>query len=432
MRARRVRGVLVTGAATALTVATIAVSSPANAATTTTRLSSTAAGAPANGNSDLPGLSDDGRYATFNSGATNLVPGDPNNFVTDVFLKDRLTGAVDQISVNSQGVTGNSFSGGSGAASPVTSDGHFVAFDSFASNLVPNDTNQLFDTFLRDRQARTTVRVSVSSAGTQADGANGVQAMSADGRFVLFTSRATNLVPGDTNNALDAFVRDTWQSTTTRVTVKADGTQVADDTRAWEMSNDGRFVAFSSVSKYTADDKNPDVDAYVKDLVTGSVERVSLTNGGRDFPGGTLYDTVSMSADGRFVAFAAAPANQFPEIYVRDRLTRTTTLVSVNVSGQPGNRASFSASISPNGRYVAFNTGADNMVSPPPTPFAHVYVRDLQTRKTTLASVTSAGAPIPQSSGEDFMCNVGVAFNSFYPNVVPGGNDNEQVYLHLN
>jgi archaellum component FlaF (FlaF/FlaG flagellin family) len=422
-----------TGAATtAFAIALVGVSTPANAATGTTRISSTSTGAPANDTSLLPGLSDDGRYATFNSTATNLVPGDPSNFSQDVFLKDRATGAVDQISVNSQGVTGNNFSGGFSTASPVTPDGRFVAFDSFASNLVPGDTNQLLDTFLRDRQSRTTVRLDVSSTGAQSTNSSAAQAISADGRYVLFISRSTNLVPGDSNNALDGFIRDTVLSTTTRVTVKADGTQVTADTRAWDLSNDGRFMVFGSVSSYTADDTNADDDAYVKDLRTGSVERVSLTNAGRDFPGGTSFQRASISADGRFVAFNAAQANQLPQIWVRDRLNRTTTLVSVNLGGQPGNRSAMSASISPNGRYVSFITTADNMVSPAPTPFAHVYVRDLQTGRTTLASVTSAGAPIPQSSNDNFMSNVGVAFDSFYSRVVPDGNDKEQAYIHLN
>lgn len=431
MRATRARWALVSGAATALTVAAVAMSAPASAASTTIRLSSTSTGAPANDTSEYPGLSDNGRYATFNSFATNLVPGDPSNFSQDVFLKDRSTGAVEQISVNSQGVTGNNSSGGF-AASPVSPDGRFVAFDSFAYNLVPNDTNQLTDTFLRDRQARTTVRVSVSTAGAQADGGNAVSALSADGRYVLFDSRATTLVGGDTNHALDGFIRDTVNSTTTRVTVKADGSQVSSDTHAWDLSNDARFVAFTSVAKYTADDLNADDDAYVKDLTTGTIERVSLTNAGMDFPGGSAFNQISMSADGRYVAFNAALANQFPEIYVRDRVNRTTTLVSVDLSGRPGNRSSFSASISPNGRYVAFNTAADNIVSPPPTPYAHVYVRDLLLKRTTLASVISSGAPIPQSTGQIFMCDIGVGFNSFYSAVVPDGNNKEQVYIHLN
>lgn len=433
MRTNPLRWMLTTGAAaTACTVALVGVSSPADAATATTRISSTSTGAPANDTSLLPGLSDDGRYATFNSTATNLVPGDPSNFSQDVFLKDRVTGAVDQISVSSQGVTGNSFSGGFSNASPVTPNGRFVAFDSFANNLVPNDTNQLLDSFLRDRQSRTTIRVDVSSTGAQSTNSSAVEALSADGRYVLFDSRSTNLVSADTNNALDGFIRDTVLSTTTRVTVKADGAQVSADTHAWDISNDGRFVAFSSVSSYTADDTNADEDAYVKDLLTGSVERISLTSARRDFPGGTSFQRVSISADGRFVTFNAALANQFPQIWVRDRVNRTTTLVSVNLSGQPGTRSAMSAMISPNGRYVSFISAADNMVSPPPTPFAHVYVRDLQTGRTTLASVTSTGAPIPQSSNDNYMSNVGVAFDSFYSRVVPDGNDKEQAYIHLN
>jgi Tol biopolymer transport system component len=430
---RTARGPRVLAAAATTVVAAVgaalALATPAAAAPATTRLSSTATGAPANDFSELPGLSDDGRYATFTSNATNLAPQDPGNFSTDVYVRDRVTGAVERVSVNSQGEEGIGTSGGFLTAAPVTPDGRFVAFDAFAFNLVPGDTNRATDAFLRDRRAGTTTRVSVSSAGAQADGASSVDAISADGRYVLFGSRATNLVPGDTNGAADAFIRDTQAGTTTRVSVKRDGTPVDKDTRAWDLSNDGRYVAFTSLASYTGGDRNRDEDAYVKDLRTGSIERVSVTNSGRDFPGGTMFGRVSMSADGRYVSFNAAPANLLPQIYVRDRVTKTTTLVSVNLKGRPATRASFGASISPNGRFVAFNTAAENMVTPEPTAFAHVYVRDLRTGRTTLASVTSGGAPIPQSTGEIFMCDAGVAFNSFYPGVVPDGNDKEQVYF---
>jgi hypothetical protein len=424
------RVLFVPGVVAVVAVTTVALAGPAGAAPTTTRLSATSAGAPANDTSELPGLTDDCRYATFTSDATNLVPQSPGNFQSDVFVKDRRTGALDLVSVSSQGAEGNRSSGGFISPAPITPDGRFVVFDSDAFNLVPGDTNNLTDVFLRDRTLHTTTRISVSGGGVQSNGSSSVKAISADGRYVMFLSRATNLVANDTNgSATDVFIRDTAAGTTTLVSTRRDGTQVSDDTVGWDISNDGRLVLFSSLGRYTSDDRNPDTDAFVKDLRTGTVERVDLTNAGKDFPGGTDFAPVAMSADGRFVAFNAAPRNQLAQIYVRDRQKKTTTLVSVNVKGRPGDRASFGVSISPNGRFVAFNTTADDMAAPGPQDFAQLYVRDLTAKTTVRASVTSTGLTIPQSTGEAFMCNAGVAFNSFFPDVVPPGNDQEGVYF---
>ena len=372
------RVLFVPGVLGVVAVATIALAGPAGAAPTTTRLSSSAGGAPADDFSTMPGLSDDGRFATFTSDAHNLVPRDPVNFQSQVFVKDRQTGALDLVSVSSPGAEGNRTSGAFSPA-PVTPDGRFVAFQSDASNLVPGDTNNVPDVFLRDRKLRTTTRISVSSTGAQSAGGGGSpMAISADGRYVLFLSRATDLVPGDTNgSATDVFVRDTVAGTTTLVSTKRDGTQVKDDTVGWDMTGDGRYVLFSSLGRYTADDRNADPDAFVKDLRTGAVERVDRTTSGRDFPGGTNFAPVSMSADGRF---------------------------------------------------VAFNTTADDMATPGTQDFAQIYVRDLQAKTTVRASVTSTGLTVPQSTGEEFMSDAGVAFRSFF-DVVPPGNDKEGVYF---
>jgi Tol biopolymer transport system component len=430
MRITRARTVLVTGTAAALAVASMALANPAHAAAATTRISSTGGGAAADGRSELPGLSADGRYATFTSDATNLVPVGPLHFQSNVFVKDRKTGAVDIVSVSPAGVEGNRSSGEFLIPAPVTPDGRFVAFDSDAFNLVPGDTNNLTDVFLRDRRNRTTARLNVSTAGVQANANSGVAAMSADGRFVLFNSRATNLVAKDANGlGTDVFLRDAVAGTTTLVSTRTDGTQVGKDTLGWSISADGRFVLLTSLSRYTADDRNNDTDAFVKDLRTGAIERVSKTRKGKDFPGGTDFARASMSADGRFVAFNAAPAGQLAQIYVRDRQRRTTTLASVNIHGKPGNRASFGVSLSANGRFVAFNTTADDMAGAGPGNFAQVYVRDLQGKTTTLASVNFFGAPIGQSSGEIAVCDTGVAFDNADNLVVPPGNGKEQVYF---
>jgi Tol biopolymer transport system component len=284
---------------------------------------------------------------------------------------------------------------------------------------------------VRDRTAKTTTRVSVDAMGAQLADSSSVHGISDDGRYVLFTSRSTALVPGDTNgSALDVFVKDTKTGAVKRVSTKNDGTQVADDTAAWGISGDGRYVLISSLGKYTSKDNNGEPDVFVKDTVTGAVELIGVNSRGKQFASGTNFQPASMSHDGRYVAFNAAPPNKLPQVYVRDRVKKTTTLVSIDRAGKPANRASTVGAVSPDGRFVAFESGADNLVSPAPTPFFHIYVRDLRNRTTTLISATFTGAPIGQSSGEAVMSNGGVAFESAFPGTVPDAVDTtQQVYF---
>ena len=166
----------------------------------TERVSMDSAGSQGDGVSAWPSISADGRFVAFNSDATNLVPGDTNGR-TDVFVHDRQTGTTERVSADSAGV-----GGGSGAA--LSADGRFVAFASDAANLVPGDTNGYPDVFVRDRQTGTIERVSMDSFARQGNNHSFDRAISADGRFVAFASYATNLVAGDTNRVVDVFVHD--------------------------------------------------------------------------------------------------------------------------------------------------------------------------------------------------------------------------------
>ncbi|MGZ4664922.1 MAG: TolB family protein, partial [Frankiaceae bacterium] len=148
-------------------------------------------------------VSANGRYVAFISGAANLVPGDTNT-ESDVFVRDRRAGTTTRVSVSNTGAQANGYS----YEVAVSANGRYVAFDSNATNLVPGDTNDAQDVFVRDRRAGTTTRVSVSNSGAQGNGGSGDPAVSANGRYVAFNSFATNLVPGDTNDARDVFVRD--------------------------------------------------------------------------------------------------------------------------------------------------------------------------------------------------------------------------------
>src|SRR5437016_8015596 len=246
-------------------------------AQTTERVSVASGGTEGNGASLSSALSADGRFVAFVSAATDLVAADTNG-VSDVFVHDRQTGATERVSVASGGAEGNGSSGLIGFAFPpaLSADGRFIAFVSFATNLVAGDTNGATDVFVHDRQTGTTERVSVASGGTQSNAASLGSALSADGRFVAFQSDATNLVAGDTNGATDVFVRDRQTGMTERVSVASDGTQANNVSSYPALSADGRFVAFESdATNLVAGDTNGATDVFVHDRQTGATERVS-------------------------------------------------------------------------------------------------------------------------------------------------------------
>jgi hypothetical protein len=199
---RRLTRALTRGLALA---AALGVSLPAWGQGTTERVSVGQGGVQANSLSGYAVLSADGRFVAFVSGASNLVPGDTND-EEDVFVHDRRTGRTERVSLGQRDVQGNR-----GSFDPALSaDGRFVAFVSWASNLVPGDTNDEEDVFVRDRRTGKTERVSLGPNGIQGNGDSGgiyTPALSTDGRFVAFDSEASNLVPGDTNNWQDVFVR---------------------------------------------------------------------------------------------------------------------------------------------------------------------------------------------------------------------------------
>ena len=161
------------------------------------RVSVDPGGAQANGASTVTNLSPDGRYVAFSSSASNLVPGDTNG-VTDVFVYDRESHLTERASVDANGAQGDGLS----SNASITADGRYVSFASWASNLVPGDTNGKADLFVYDRQTHVIERVSVAADGTQGDGGPLSSSISGDGRYVAFHSGASNLVPGDTGGRL--------------------------------------------------------------------------------------------------------------------------------------------------------------------------------------------------------------------------------------
>ena len=228
---------------------------------TTERVSVDSAGNQGNGLSDGPAISADGRFVAFLSEAGDLVPGD-TNATSDVFVHDRATGATERASVDSAGNQGNNVN----LPPRISADGRFVAFPSQATNLVSADTNGALDIFVHNRVSGSTTRVSVDSAGNQGNAQSHAPEISADGRFVAFTSEASDLVPSDTNGRSDAFIHDLVTGTTERVSVDSTGSQGNSDSGAAAISPDGRLVVLASAaSNLVAGDTNGTSDVFVHD-----------------------------------------------------------------------------------------------------------------------------------------------------------------------
>ncbi|MEG5228755.1 calcium-binding protein, partial [Microcoleus sp. B3-D3] len=345
-----------------------------------------------------PSISPDGRFVAFESYATNLVPGDTNRS-RDIFVRDTLTNTITRVSVDQAGNQANADS----FRPSISTDGRFVAFHSDATNLVPGDTNDNSDIFVRDTLTNTTTRVSVDQAGNQADNelykGSAFPSISADGRFVAFYSASADFVPGDTNETYDIFVRDTLTNTTTRVSVDSAGNQGNDTSVSIgsisisgsfspSISADGRFVAFHSYSSnLVPGDTNDTYDIFVRDTLTNTTTRLSVDSADNQANGGS--GTPSISRDGRFVAFNSDATNLVPgdtnektDIFVRDTLTNTTTRVSVDSAGNQALGASFDLSLSANGRVVAFGSDATNLVPGDTNEKTDIFVRDTLTNTT--------------------------------------------------
>jgi Tol biopolymer transport system component len=271
-------------------------------------VSKTETGVQGDNTSEDPAVSADGRFVAFRSDATNLVPSDTNGR-TDVFVKDRQTGLVERVSVSSAGIEPNN----SCFDPAISGNGRFVSFSSHATNLVDGDTNAQPDVFLYDRDTDTLERVSVSTAGVESDRGCGLSSISDDGRYVCFQSDATNLVPGDTNGARDVFVRDRQNGQTLRVSTDASGNETFAGSYSsnGKVAGNGPWVFFSSTaSNLVEGDTNGVEDIFAKNMETGEIERVSEAGDGTEANG--YSGGLSVSSDGLKVVFHCAASNLVP------------------------------------------------------------------------------------------------------------------------
>lgn len=424
----------------------------------TTRVNVTTSGLQAlNGNSSAPAMSLDGNVIAFESAANNLVPGDGNG-VVDVFVRSAYYGSTQRASVGpgavpagasshqpavsgtgryvaflsfagnldatvatspaifmhdaryftrelvSYSVNGNTGADGSSRHASLSRDGLVVAFESAATNLVNGDTNGLFDVFAADRGQGGRSRVSVASDGSQGNGGSRDASISGEGRYVAFYSEATNLVPGDTNARPDIFVRDRVRGETTRVSIVTGGGQANDRSELPAISDDGRFVTFqSSATNLYGGDTNTATDVFVHDRVTGITSRVSVALGGGVANGAS--EAPAISGDGRFVVFRSSASNLVAndtngqaDIFLHDRVTATTTRVSVGAGGAQANGESAAPHVSADGQVVVFESLATNLVAGDTNGQRDVFVRTLATGVTTRMSVSVGGVQATAAS----------------------------------
>lgn len=408
-------------------IAVLPVSSQA-AGNSTVRASVTVGGQESNGYSFNAAISANGRYVAFDSYADNLVS-DINN-VRDVFVKDLTTNLVSRVSVASDGTPGNHES----REPAISRNGRYVAFQSAAANLVANDTNNASDIFVRDTVANTTTRVSLAWDGSQPNASSYTPSISDDGRYVAFASDADNLVPGDTNLSPDIFVRDLQTGEILLASLARNGlfiVQANGPSYNPVISSDGSVVVYESfATNLVSGDNNGNLDVFATIPQLAYTSRVSVSSSGTEASGASKH--AAMSGDGRFIAFASDAGNLVTgdnnfayDIFVRDTVNNTTVRVSLATNGAEGNGDSLNPSISDDGRFVAFESIASNLIPNDSNSLTDVFVRDLAMNVTLRASVASNGAQgnrgslVPAISANGHF----VAFESNADNLVANDNN---------
>ncbi|MBI4672558.1 MAG: PD40 domain-containing protein [Chloroflexi bacterium] len=389
-----------------------------------TRVSVASDGTQANDSlTSSPVISADGRYVAFFSRASNLVSGDTNGHA-DVFVHDRLTGETTLVSVPPtggqigdseypsisgdgryvafqalhQGVVGAYYaifvhdrvtgqttvisryrdgSVGSGRYPSISAGGGYVAFETL-SGLDPDDTNwpPYYDIYLYERA---TQQLTWVTRGANRDSYS--PHFSADGRYLAFSSDATNLVPNPSGN-WQTLVWDRITKQFSLVSVASDGTHANGNAGAWGISDDGRYVVFASNASNLGCGAQYGTDVFVHDRQTGQTTCVSVTPDGTPGYGDSYY--ASISGDGRYVAFehdaddlVPGDTNKSGDIFVRDLQTGRTTRASLAHDGAQANGNSWDTSISRDGRYVAFTSGASNLVAGDTNGYQDIFVRDI-------------------------------------------------------
>ncbi len=338
-------------------------------------------GTEGNDNSDIcaSSLSADGRFLAFDSFATNMVALDFNRHA-DVFVRDLAQDLTVRISLNSSGVEGSMAS----AAPSISGDGRFIAFQSYADNFIGNDQNFAEDVFVHDRQSGQTECISVGMFGRTGNGRSWSPVISADGHYVCFVSRANDLVQGDGNWNADVFVYDRWLDSMDRISIDSNGVEANSYSESASMSADGRIIAFCShASNLVVEDSNSSKDIFLHDRLYRKTKRISLSESGSQADDQSVDP--SISADGKWVSFTSyaknlhsSDTNSVSDIYLYDRESNSIEFVSRGAGNMVSTYPSQKSTLSGDGRFMVFQSGARNWSASDKNQVDDIYLYDRQ------------------------------------------------------
>jgi hypothetical protein len=388
-----------------------------------------------NNTSRLPSLSADGEHIAYSTLADNILPAPDLNGAEDVVVCDHIFPVPLRVSVSSAGAEGNAAS----CQPDISGDGEWVAFASDANNLVAGDSNGLMDVFVYHIPTLTVRRVSVDPLGDDANGPSEAPSISGAGRYVAFSSRATNLVSGDSNSVQDVFVHDCNTGFTVRVSVDSAGVEGNASSSEPSIDSAGGCVTFSSVaSNLVPGDSNTKQDVFLYDLGTTTTTRISLSHLGGDANGDSHHSYLSRS--GRYVSYTTAATdivlgdgNGVDDVILHDRMALTAVLASVDSAGAQADDHSFTSAVADNGQ-VAYSSDARNLVPGDSNAARDVFLTEPGS-STIRVSVDSAGA---ESNGHSHSPDISadacdVVFASGATNLdPPDTNAVEDIYCHRN
>jgi hypothetical protein len=386
--------------ATALSAFLVLGAAPAMAAPTTDRASLSTANVQGNGASLGSSISKDGKFVAFESQASNLIANDLNG-AQDIFVRNRPAGKTSRVSRRSNGGEANDSSFGP----HLSGSGRFVAFTSAATNLVGLDGNSASDVFVHDSVSKKTKRVSTRSNGAEANGASVLYGISADGRYVVFYSFASNLVAGDSNGVIDVFVKDRKSGKTKRVSRRTNGAQGNGNSYYSAISPNGRYIAFvSDATNLVPNDSNGTSDVFVHDRKSKKTVRASIASNG---------------------------TNAAWDVFLHNIGTRKTRRVSVSSAGIQSNGNSSVTfgppRLSADGKRIAFDSVATNLVAGDTNGAQDAFLHNRANQTTRRASVRFDGT---QADNQSFVTDIssGGRFVTFLSNAtnLVGGDTNGQ------
>lgn len=357
-------------------------------------------GAVITGFASDPAVDGSGRFVAFAT-ATSLDPADTDT-LSDVYLRDRWAGTTELISVSTAGITGNATS----AAPTISDDGRYVAFRSAATNWDGPATSGRWNAWVRDRVKRTTLRASIGHTGASLGADVENPSISGNGRYVVYASSASNVVPNDTNAKMDVFVRDLVDGTNDRVSISVFEGQSSEDSYGPSISDDGNRIAFVSGEELASGRPGADADVFVRDRAAGSTLNANFDSGA--VAGNADPSLPAISGNGRYVAFAseatnlvAGDTNARRDVFRRDLQTNATIRVSLHDNDQQLAGESTRPWLSDDGDHVAFSSSATATASEPDAgPDTDVFVRRVSTSTTRRAS-TSMSSPDPVGTHDD-------------------------------